>query len=116
MDNVMFGHVLHGFRQRKYGKEATLVAETFGIKHNSVSRRFMQATESSLARLLERFLSCEEIVAVFIDRKRLGEHGVIIALWVRIDGSKLVLGFIESSRQKYQVCGDFIRNLVERGL
>lgn len=116
LNETVLVRVLNGLSQRKYEKVATMIPETFGIKHSSVSRRFIKATKSKLKAVLERDLRGEQIVAIFIDGKRFAENGVIIALGVRLDGTKLVLGFIESSRENHRVCGDFVKNLVERGL
>lgn len=116
IDNAVLATVLNGISNRKYEKAATLVPQTFGIKHSSVSRRFIKTTIGKLKEFLERDLSGEDIVAVFVDGKRFAEHGIIVALGVNLDGEKIALGFIESGVENHVVCGDFIRNLVERGL
>ena len=116
IDNAVLGTVLNGISQRKYEKAATLVPQTFGIRHSSVSRRFVKAAVGKLKEFLERDLNGEDIVAVFVDGKRFAKHGIVVALGVRIDGKKTPLGFIESSVENQVVCGDFVRNLVERGL
>jgi len=116
IDDSALGMVLNGLSQRKYGKVATVVPETFGIKHSSVSRRFIRASSRKLRELMERDLSGEDIVSIFVDGKRFAENGIIIALGIRVDGDKRVLGFIESGTENHRVCGDFINGLIERGL
>ena len=107
---------LSGVSQRKYEKAAALIPETFGIKHASVSRHFIKASARVLRKFIERDLSGEEIVSIFVDGKRFAENGVIVALGVTITGEKKPLGFIESGTENHGVCRDFINGLVERGL
>lgn len=116
IEDSALGMVLNGLSQRKYAKAATVVPETFGIKHSSVSRRFIRASARKLRELMERDLSGEDIVSIFVDGKRFAENGIIIALGVRVDGEKRLLGFIESGSENHRVCGDFINGLIERGL
>jgi len=108
--------VLNGVSQRKYEKAASLIPETFGIKSSSVSRHFIKASARMLREFLERDLSGEDIVSIFVDGKRFAESGVIVALGVTINGEKKPLGFIESGTENHGVCRDFITGLVERGL
>lgn len=108
--------VINGISQRKYENAATLIPETFGIKHTSISRHFIRASAKKLKEFMERDLSGEDIVSIFVDGKRFAENGVIIALGIRFNGSKCLLGFIESGTENRGVCRDFINSLVERGL
>lgn len=116
IDDSALGMVLNGLSQRKYSKVATVVPETFGIKHSSVSRRFIRASAKKLRELMERDLRDEDIVSIFMDGKRFAENGIIVALGIRVDGKKRLLGFIESGTENHRVCADFINGLVERGL
>jgi len=116
IDDSALKMVLNGLSQRKYEKVATVVPETFGIKHSSVSKRFIRASAKKLESLMERDLSGEDIVAIFIDGKRFAENGIIIALGVKVNGDKQVVGFIESGTENHKVCSDFINGLIERGL
>jgi transposase-like protein len=108
--------VLSGVSQRKYEQAASLIPETFGIKHTSVSRHFVKASARVLKDFMERDLSGEDIVSIFLDGKRFAENGVIVALGVKLGGDKVALGFIESGTENHAVCRDFINGLVERGL
>lgn len=116
IDKLNVARVLGGLCQGRY-KEASLnVAETFGISKSSVSRRFVKATGKTLKKLMNRDLSKEAIVAIFLDGKYLSEYGMVIALGVRLDGSKVVLGFVETASENSKVCGYFLEGLLNRGL
>ena len=116
IDHAVLARMINGLSSRKYERAALTVPETFGIRRNSVSRRFIRATARQLKKLMERDLSQEDIVAIFIDGKSLGELEVVIALGITIEGKKLVLGFIETSTENARVCKEFLSGLVQRGL
>lgn len=116
IDEMVLSRVMNGLSQRKYEVAALQVPETFGIKKSSVSRRFIRSTAKKLKTLLERDLSGEDIVAIFIDGKRFAEYGMIVALGISLGGKKIVLGFIESATENGEVCRDFLEGLKARGL
>jgi len=115
-DESIFRHVINGISTRKYDLAAEHVPETFGIKKSSVSRSFKQASAKRLRDILERDLSTEDIIAIFIDGKSLRDMQVMIALGVTISGEKIPLGFIETSTENANVCKDFLNELISRGL
>jgi transposase-like protein len=116
IDHAVMARLINGISSRKYERAALTIPETFGIRRNSVSRRFIRATARQLKKLMERNLGQEDIVAIFIDGKSLAELEVVIALGVTIEGKKLVLGFIETSTENTRVCKEFLSGLVQRGL
>ncbi len=67
IEDSIFGMVLNGLSQRKYVKVATVVKETFGIKHSSVSRRFICSSAGNLMKLkdtMKRILNIGKAVKV----------------------------------------------------
>jgi transposase-like protein len=116
IDGMVFKRVIKGISARKYEDAVMAVPETFGIKKSSVSRKFIRASARKLKECLERDLSGEDIVAIFIDGKYFAENEIIIALGITLEGEKIVLGFIESSTENHRVCRDFLNGLVSRGL
>lgn len=116
IDHAVMARLINGISSRKYERAALTIPETFGIRRNSVSRRFIRATARQLKKLMERNLGQEDIVAIFIDGKSLADLEVVIALGVTIEGKKVVLGFIETSTENTRVCKEFLSGLVQRGL
>lgn len=116
LEESAFVRTLHGIAQRDYAKAAFHIPETFGISKNSVSRRFIRVSERKLREFSERPLNGHDFVAVFIDGKRFGENGIIQALGVTMTGDKVLLGFVESSTENFEVCRDFLQSLKDRGL
>jgi putative transposase len=117
IDHLALQRVINGISTGKYEKAALSVPETFGIKRNSVSKRFIRASAKKLAALNERDLSAYDIVAMFLDGKHFStDHEIVVALGVTITGEKVILGMVETSTENFAVCRDFIRSLIERGL
>lgn len=116
IDEAVFKRMIKGISSRKYEQAVMEVPETFGIKKSSVSRKFIRASARKLKECLERDLSGEDIIAIFIDGKYFADNEIIIALGITIEGEKIVLGFIESSTENHRVCKDFLNGLMGRGL
>ena len=117
IDDLALRRVIHGISMQKYEEAALSVPETFGIKRDSVSRRWIRASAKKLAALNERRLSSYDIVAIFLDGKHFStDHEIIVALGVTLTGEKVILGIVETSTENYGVCRDFVRKLLERGL
>ena len=108
--------VLKGLSCRDYEPCVDAVAETFGLRRSSLSRRFKRASGKKLAELAERDLSKCDVVALFLDGKTFGDDAMVIALGVTIQGEKVVLGFVQTATENERVCSAFLRSLLDRGL
>ncbi len=115
-DNNVYSKVINGISTGKYERAAEEIPGAFGIKKNSVSKSFIKSTSKKLKQLVQRNLSKDDIVAIFIDGKHFADTDFIIALGVDIKGRKSILGFIESGTENQKVVKDFINNLIDRGL
>lgn len=116
VDDRVLAHVINGISTRKFERAAEALPECFGVSKSSVSRKFVRATAKKLEDFSRRDLSEEDIVAIFIDGKRLAKTDMILALGVTMAGEKIILGFIEAGTENYMVCRDFINDLLARGL
>jgi len=113
VDNAILAMVVNGISCRKYERAAETIPETFGIKKSAVSKKFIQASGKKLKELLDRDLSKEDIIAIFIDGKTFAENEIVIAMGITIDGEKKILGFVETSTENGRVIKAFLRRLVE---
>ena len=84
LDQQVLNRLICGISQRQYEQVALCVPETFGIKKSSVSRHFIRTTARKLETFLTRDLSQQDIMAIFIDGKRLAETDMIVALGITI--------------------------------
>lgn len=119
MNEVAMERMLHGLASRRYQQGAEPVGDgldTYGTSKSSVSKRFIEATESLLNQFLGRSLNEARLLVVFIDGIVLGDHTVIVALGVDGDGRKHVLGMREGTTENAAVCTAFLEDLAGRGL
>jgi putative transposase len=103
-DQAVFTEGLKRVSQRDYEKGVMKIANSFGFKKSSVSRRWIKATAGKIDELQKRSLTAMDIRAVFIDGKRFRKHGVIIALGVASDGRKFVLGIYQADSENHESC------------
>lgn len=116
MDQQVLNRLIHGISQRQYEQAAICVPETFGIKKSSVSRHFLRSTAQKLETFQTRDLGQHDLVAIFMDGKRLSEIDMIIAMGITMGGEKILLGFVEASTENQRVIQEFLRGLLDRGL
>ena len=115
-DEGLLRRVLHGLSCRDYKACAEAVPEALSLSSSSVSRRYVKASSRKLRELMERPLEGYDFVAIVLDGKTFGEDEIIMAVGVTIDGKKVILGIIQSGSENHRVCGDFLRELIDRGL
>ncbi len=115
-DQAVFTEGLKRVSQRDYESGVSKIANSFGFKKSSVSRRWIKATANKIDELQKRSLTEMDIRAVFIDGKRFRKHGAIIALGVASTGRKFVLGIYQASSENHESCLDLLNDLEKRGL
>jgi transposase-like protein len=102
--------------QRDYEKGVQKIANSFGFKKSSISRKWVKATAKKIEDLQKRSLKEMNIRAVFIDGKRFSKHGVIIALGVASEGKKYVIGIYQADTENSKSCIELLNDLESRGL
>ena len=113
--------MLAGLSTRRYSAGLEPVGEAVGAEARStsksaVSRRFVKATETALAELMDRRLDELDLVAIMVDGVHFGEHTCVVALGIDIDGVKHPLALEEGATENARVVTDLIVGLRERGL
>ncbi|CAN5857632.1 IS256-like element ISRba9 family transposase [soil metagenome] len=83
---------------------------------SAVSRRFVNATAERLTDLHARPLDDERWLVVYVDGFGFGDHTLVGALGVTIDGTKVPLGVVEGSTENAAVCTRLMSDLAARGL
>lgn len=115
MEESAFTRVLKGMATRDYREVAMAVPEALGLSSSNISRQFIRASAKKLKQLMERDLSKEDFVVIFLDGKSFGEDQLITALGITMKGKKVILGFIEAKTENKTVVEDFLKRLLERG-
>ncbi len=108
--------VLRGLSTRDYQGVIDYLEEGFGLSRNSVSRKFIRATEEKLKEFESRDLSDYPLVAIFIDGKYLARQQMMIVMGITGKGEKLTLGLLQTGTENSQAIGQFFEQLKERGL
>ena len=115
-DEQVFKKLINGLSTHKYRESAELVPEVFGISASNLSRRFKYASTAKLKQLQERRLEKYDFVAIVIDGKRFAEDGLMIALGITIEGTKIVLGIEQMATENHRPIAQFLERLIARGL
>jgi putative transposase len=113
--------MLAGLSTRRYvsGLEPVgeqVAAEASATSRSAVSRRFVQATQTTLTELMSADLSGLDLVAFMVDGVHFGEHTCVVALGITIDGTKVPLAIEEGSTENATLARSLIVGLRERGL
>lgn len=115
-DQAVFTEGIKKVSQRDYEKGVSKIANSFGFKKSSISKKWIKATAKKIDDLQKRSLKEMDIRAVFIDGKRFAKHGVIIALGVGSSGQKNVLGIYQADTESSRSCLNLLNDLEKRGL
>lgn len=115
-DRAVFVEGIKKVSQRDYEKGVSKIANSFGFKKSSISKRWIKATAKKIEDLQKRSLKEMDIRAVFVDGKRFSKHGVIVALGVAGDGHKFVLGIYQADTENSRSCLALLNDLESRGL
>ncbi len=113
VNDHLLTRVLYGISCRNYEAAAEAIPGAIGLSGSTVSRSFVEA---SAAKLQDRDLAGEDVVAVVLDGKTFAEATMVVALGITMAGEKRFLGFVETATENAQVLTPFLRSLVERGL
>jgi transposase-like protein len=116
LDEGLFRRVLYGISCRNYEAATEAIPGAIGLSSSTISRRFIEASQAKLREFQERDLSGQDIVAIFADGKSFADDAMVLALGVRMDGQKVMLGFVQTSTENTRVLTDFFRSLLDRGL
>lgn len=122
MGQRMFGALLRGVSTRQYRDILPQMAETVGISKSAVSERAIEASTAQLEELLNRRWDEVELLVIYIDGMRFGEHHVISAVGVEFNenteknGQKHVLGLQAGATENTTAVRSLLVHLREHGL
>jgi len=107
-----------GVSMRKYRRSLEALSGEVpqrSTSRSSVSRRFVAQSQARLQAYLARPIE-REVRIVMIDGKVFEDHCLLVALGIRTDGIKRVLGLWEGTTENASVAKALLRDLVDRGL
>jgi putative transposase len=112
----MIGALLRGVSTRQYEEILPEMAETVGVSRSSVSRHAIEGSLEQLRQLQERRWDKTEVLVIYIDGQRFGEHHVISAVGIDRAGAKHVLGIQMGATENAAAVKDLLTALRARGL
>jgi putative transposase len=106
---------------RRYGAAlepvgSAVTARSRGTSRSAVSRRFVAATETALAELMDSDLTGLDLVALMVDGVHFAGHCCVVALGIDIDGTKHPLAVVEGDTENATLVTELLVGLRERGL
>ena len=108
--------LLRGVSTRQYGAVLPAMTETAGVSRSAVSREAIEASEEELQRMCERRFDELDLLVIYLDGVRFGEHHVLVAVGVDGEGRKYVLGLAEGASENQIVANGLLEELVRRGV
>lgn len=108
--------LMHNVSTRSYRHVITEMAGAVGVSRSSVSREFIDKSAKELERLSQRRFDDIELLIIYLDGLVFGEHHVICAVGVDVEGNKHVLGLVGGCSENGASATSLLEELVERGV
>jgi len=112
----MLGAMMRGVSTREYNEVLPQMAETVGVSKSAVSRQAIEASSEQLKVLQERRWDDVEILVIYIDGQRFGEHLIISAVGVDVEGKKHIMGLAAGATENAAAVKGLLTHLRDQGL
>ena len=112
----MLGALLRGVSTREYQEVLPQMAETVGVSRSAISRKAVEASAEQLKQLQERRWENVEILVIYIDGQRFGEHHILSAVGVDTEGKKHILGIESGATENAASVKRLLTRLRDHGL
>jgi transposase-like protein len=112
----MLGALLRGVSTREYHEVLPQMAQTVGVSRSAISRKAVEASAEQLRQLQERRWENIEILVIYIDGQRFGEHHILSAVGVDAEGKKHILGIESGATENAASVKRLLTNLRDHGL
>ncbi len=116
VSQYMWGALLRGISTREYHEVLPRMAATVGVSRSAVSRQAIDASIEQLKQLQERRWDQVEILVIYIDGQRFGEHLILSAVGVDIEGRKHIMGIAAGATENAAAVKQLLTGLRDRGL
>jgi putative transposase len=116
LPEAVLRRMVRGVSCRDYQGVVDTIQESYGIKKSSVSRHFKTSLAGKLKKLGERRWDGTRFVTIFIDGKVYAGNTLVVALGVKADGTKWILGLRQGATENAEVCKDLLEDLTQRGV
>ena len=112
----MLGALMRGVSTREYQEVLPQMAETVGVSRSAISRKAVEASADQLKQLQERRWDEVEILVIYIDGQRFGQHHILSAVGVDAEGKKHILGIEPGATENAASVKRLLTHLRDHGL
>jgi putative transposase len=112
----MMGALLRGVSTRQYEEVLPEMADTVGVSRSNISRQAMEGSTEQLRQLRERRWDKTDLLVIYIDGQRFGDHHVISGVGVDRQGVKHVLGIEMGATENTAAVKKLLIGLRHQGL
>jgi transposase-like protein len=112
----MLGALMRGISAREYHEVLPKMAETVGVSRSAVSRQAIDASIEQLKQLQERRWDRVEILVIYIDGQRFGEHHILSTVGADLEGRKHIMGIAVGATENAAAVKELLTGLRDRGL
>lgn len=112
----MLNALMRGLSTRQYNDVLPAMAATVGVSRSAVSRQAAEASAEKLRDLQERRWHDVEILVIYIDGQRFGEHHILSAVGVDTTGVKHILGIECGATENAAAVKRLVTHLRDHGL
>jgi putative transposase len=116
LSQYMLGALMRGVSTREYREVLPQMAATVGVSRSAVSRQAIDASVEQLKQLQERRWDQVEILVIYIDGQRFGEHLILSAVGVDIEGHKHVMGIAAGATENATGVKGLLTGIRDHGL
>ena len=116
LSETVWEKLMLGLSTRRYGQAVREFTEAYGLEKSAVSEHFIEASRVKLKDLMERRLNKLQLCALLIDATPFEGQQMIVALGIRQDGRKTILGIRQGATENATVVGELLGDLMNRGL
>jgi putative transposase len=112
----LWGALLRGVSTREYQEVLPRMAETVGVSRSAVSRKAVEASVEQWKQLQERRWDQVELLVIYLDGQRFGEHHLLSAVGVDVEGKKHILGIEAGATENAAAVKRLLTRLRDQGL
>jgi putative transposase len=116
LTETVWEKLMLGLSTRTYGRAVREFAEAYGLEKSAISEHFIEASREKLKAMMERRLDKMRLCALLIDATPFAGQQMVVALGIRQDGKKTILGIRQGATENATVVGELLSDLMNRGL
>jgi putative transposase len=116
LTETVWEKLMLGLSTRNYGRAVREFAEAYGLEKSAISEHFIEASRTKLKEMMERRLGQVRLCALLIDATPFAGQQMVVALGIKQDGQKMILGIRQGATENTTVVSELLGDLMNRGL